>query len=241
VGDRDEVVFDFSMGRGGTAPIAALEDYRRGVLLADAYAGYDRFVQERPGVLRAGCWAHARRYFFEAKATDPGHALPMLALIRELYAVEAEIDSVTTLRADRIGLASILRPERSSGILDRIETLLRRDQDQVLPKSPIGKAIRYALGQWEELCRFVEDGAIPIDNNATERELRTVAVGRNNWTFCGSEAGGEWAATFYGLLGTCRLQGKNPFAWLSDVLDRVGDHPPDRMEELTPRLWTPAG
>lgn len=119
--------------------------------------------------------------------------------------------------------------------------LLRGEQDQVLPKSPIGKAIRYALGQWAELTRFVDDGAIPIDNNATERALRTVAVGRNNWTFCGSEAGGKWAATFYGLLGSCKLQGKNPFAWLSDVLDRVRDHPQDRMEELTPRLWTPAG
>lgn len=80
---------------------------------------------------------------------------------------------------------------------------------------------------------------IPIDNNAAERALRTVAVGRDNWTFCGSEAGGAWAATLYGLLGSCRLQGKNPFAWLHDVLERVGDHPTDRMHELTPRLWVP--
>lgn len=96
------------------------------------------------------------------------------------------------------------------------------------------------LGQWAELCLYTKDGAIPIDNNATERALRTVAVGRNNWTFCGSEAGGKWAAMLYGLLGSCRLQGKNPFAWLKDVLERVRDHPADRMEELTPRLWTPA-
>lgn len=241
VGDRDEVAFDFSMGRSGVAPLEALEDYVRGVLLADAYAGYDRLVRERPDLVRAGCWAHARRYFFEAKATDPGRALPMLALIRELYGVESEIRNRTTNPRDRIGLASILRPEKSRGILERIEALLRREQDQVLPKSPIGKAIRYALGQWPELTRFVDDGAIPIDNNATERALRTVAVGRNNWTFCGSEAGGKWAATFYGLLGSCRLQEKNPFAWLSDVLTRVRDHPADRMDELTPRLWTPAG
>ncbi len=239
LGDRDEVAFDFSMGRGGTAPIEALEGFEQGVLLADAYAGYDRLVRERPGVLRAGCWAHARRYFFEAKGTDPVRALPILALIRELYAVEAEIRDATTSPSDRLGLASVLRQDRSRGILARIEPLLRRDQDQVLPKSPIGKAIRYALGQWNELGRFVDDGAIPIDNNATERALRTVAVGRNNWTFCGSEAGGKWAATLYGLLGSCKLQGKNPFAWLSDVLDRVRDHPAERMAELTPRLWTP--
>ena len=88
--------------------------------------------------------------------------------------------------------------------------------------------------------RYCTDGAIPIDNNAIEREMRVVAVGRRNWTFCGSEAGGEWAARLYGLLGTCRLQGVNPFEWLHDVLDRVRDHPKERIAELTPRRWAAA-
>lgn len=106
--------------------------------------------------------------------------------------------------------ASILRPEKSRGGLDRIEALLRQEQDQVPPKGPTGKAIRYAPGQWAGLTRFVEDGAIPIDNNATKRALRPVAIGRSNWRLCGSEAGGKWAATQYGLFGSCRLQDKNP-------------------------------
>jgi len=240
LGDQDEVAFDFSMGRSGSAPIAALKDFRQGVLLADAYGGYDRFVREHPGVSRAGCWAHARRYFFEAKSHDPSRALAILALVRMLYAVEKEAAAAASSREELVALRYGLRQARSKPTLERIEARLRADHDQVLPKSPAGKAVGYALGQWEELMRFVDDGAIPIDNNATERALRTVAVGRNNWTFCGSEAGGAWAATLYGLLGSCRLQGKNPFAWLSDVLERVREHPADRMAELTPRLWTPA-
>ncbi|MCB9900957.1 MAG: IS66 family transposase [Planctomycetes bacterium] len=240
LGDRDEVAFDFSMGRKGEAPLAALATFTHGVLLADGYAGYNEVVSQRPDVSRAGCWAHARRYFFEAKKTASSRALPILALIRQLYAVESEIQEATTTPRQRAGLASVLRASKSRAILDEIKALLDRDVARVLPKSPIGKAIGYALGQWTELTRFAENGEIPIDNNATERALRAVAVGRNNWTFCGSEAGGAWAARLYGLLGTCRLQGKNPFAWLSDVLGRVRDHPPERMDELTPRLWTPA-
>lgn len=239
LGDRDEVAFDFSMGRGGDAPIGALAGFDSGVLLADGYAGYDRLVRERPGIFRAGCWAHARRYFFEAKETDPERALPILALIRELYAVEKEATEASHSPQERGALAYVLRQSRSKQVVERILARLLRDRDQVLPKSPIGKAVGYALGQRVELSRFLSDGTIPIDNNAAERALRTVAVGRNNWTFCGSEAGGTWAATLYGLLGSCRLQGKNPFVWLNDVLGRVRDHPADRMAELTPRLWEP--
>ena len=240
LGDQDEVAFDFSMGRGSDVPIAALDGLNRGVLMADKYAGYNRLVRERAELRRAGCWAHARRYFFEAKSIDPARALPTLALIRELYAVEKEATTATSSKEERAALAYVLRQRRSRDVLGRVEAHLQQGLDQVLPKSPIGKAISYTLGQWTELCRFVDDGAIPIDNNATERALRTVAVGRNNWTFCGGEAGGAWAARLYGLLGTCRLQGKNPQAWLADVLDRVRDHPEDRIAELTPRLWTPA-
>jgi transposase len=237
LGDHDEVAFDFSMGRGSGAPVRALDGYVRGVLMADAYAGYNRLVRERPQLLRAACWAHARRYFFEAKDQDPERVLPVLALIRELYAVEKDVKSATTSPAERAALGYVLRQEKSRDLVALIEERLQRDRDRVLPKSPTGKAIRYALGQWTELTRFLKDGVIPIDNNAVERELRTVAVGRNNWTFCGGEAGGHWAARLYGLLGTCKLQGVEPFAWLSDVLDRVRDHPADRMDELTPRIW----
>lgn len=240
VGDRDEVAFDFSMGRGSDAPIRALEGFDRGVLLADAYVGYDRLLRERPRVKRAGCWAHARRYFFEARGHDPDRALPILALIRELYAVEKDVRKAAKTRQEQAALALVLRESRSRDIVEQIEKKLEEYQDQVLPKSPMGEAVGYALGQWTELGRFLDDGAIPIDNNETERQLRTVAVGRNNWTFCGSEAGGAWAATLYGLLGSCKMQGIGPFTWLQDVLERVRAHPADRMDELTPRGWAAA-
>lgn len=240
LGDQDEVAFEFSMGRGSEVPLTVLEGYAGGTLLADAYAGYDRVVRERPTLERAGCWAHARRYFFEARDLDPERALPVLALIRELYAVEAEINAAADGKEARVALASLVRAERSRPILARLEERLRTWHDQVLPKSPIGKAVGYALGQWAELTRFVRNGRIPIDNNAAERQLRTVAVGRNNWTFCGSEAGGTWAATFYGLLGTCKLQGIDPLAWLRHVLECLGQSPEAAPEELTPRAWAQA-
>ena len=105
------------------------------------------------------------------------------------------------------------------------------------PQEPHGEALGYFENQWTCLSRFLDDGAIPIDNNSVERAIRPVAIGRGNWTFIGSEDAGPWAARLYGLLGTCRLQGINPYEWLKDVLDRVREHPPDRMYELTPRGW----
>lgn len=240
VGDRNEVAFDFSMGRGSDVPIKALSGFDRGVLMADAYAGYNRFVRENSRVTRAACWAHARRYFFDAKEHDPSHALPILALIGQLYDVERVVTDATSSPGQRAAFAYVKRQELSKAIVGRIHDRLQQAQGQALPKSPMGKAVRYALAQWSELTRFLEDGEIPIDNNAAERQLRTVAVGRNNWTFCGSEAGGAWAARFYGLLNTCKLQGIDPFAWLRDVLERVGNHPAERMHELTPRHWAAA-
>jgi transposase len=240
LGERDEIAFDFSMGRESEAPIRALEGFEEGVLLADAYAGYNRMLRERPRLRRAGCWAHARRYFFEAREHDPERALWMLAMIRRLYDVEKQARDAASSREDRAVLRRMLRESRSRPIVQQIQERLTEYAEQVLPKSPLGQAVSYALGQWQALTVFLEDGAIPLDNNATERQLRTVAVGRHNWTFCGSEAGGAWAATLYGLFGTCKLQGIGPFTWLTDVLERVREHPADRMHELTPREWAAA-
>jgi len=240
VGDQREVAFGFSMGRGSEVPFKALASFTHGTLVADAYAGYNLFVRSNPHVHRSACWAHARRYFFEAKEYDPQRALPVLALISQLYDVERDVTAATTSPKQRAAFAYVKRQELSVGVVDRIFDRLSRDRDQVLPKSPIGKAVRYAIAQTDELRRFLQDGAIPIDNNAAERQLRAVAVGRNNWTFCGSENGGAWAARFYGLMNTCKLQGIDPLAWLTDVLERVGGHPKDRMHELTPRHWAAA-
>jgi transposase len=238
LGDRGEVVFDFSMGRRAETPTRALEEFRGRALLCDAYSGYDRLEREKPGLVRAGCMAHARRGIFEAKDSDPDRALLLLAEFRLLYDVEEAIAEVPcATREARTAIALGLRQERSVPILERMKARVDRYQGEVLPKSPFGKAVGYLRSQWDHLTRFATDGAIPIDNNSVEREVRTVAVGRGNWTFIGHEDAGPWAARLYGLLGTCRLQGVNPFEWLRDVLDRVRDHPPDRIAELTPRLW----
>ena len=244
LGDQDELVYDFSTSREEEAPVRALSAYDTGIVVCDGYAGYNKFVRGKPGVVRAACWAHTRRKFFEAKGNDKKRALEMLALIKKLYVVEQEAAERSKESAgcerDRLAIVLDARGKLSVPVLGEIEKALASMQDQVLPKSPIGNAVGYALNHWDNLVRFTKDAAIPLDTNAIEREMRVIAVGRRNWTFCGSEAGGEWAARLYGLLGTCRLQGVNPFTWLQDVLDRVRDHPAERMAELTPRKWAEA-
>lgn len=243
LGDRGEVVFDFSTTRAAEAPLAALSKFTCGKLLCDGYAGYNDFIRSKPDVDRSGCWAHVRRKFFEAKGSDKARALRMLALIKLLYMAEreaAELANSCRSNEERNRVVLAVRKMKSVPVLEMIEATLDSMRTQVLPKSPIGKAITYAVLQWDDLCRYTTDGAVPIDNNALEREIRAVAVGRRNWTFCGSEGGGEWAARLYGMFGTCRLQGVNPYAWLEDVLTRVRDHPADRMAELAPRQWAAA-
>ena len=237
-GDQDEVAFDFSMGRGSDTPMRALAEYVEGVLVCDAYAGYDQFERAHAGVVRTGCLAHARRKVYEAKDQDPERALILLALFRLLYDVEEKIRTAPcVIEAQRPALALAMRREESVKVMDQIKEHVERYKAEVLPKSPMGKAVGYFSNQSTYLSRFLEDGAIPIDNNRVERQIRPIAIGRANWTFIGSEDAGPWAARLYGLMGTCRMQGINPYTWLRDVLERVRDHPPDRMAELTPRLW----
>lgn len=238
VGDEGEVVFDFSMGRRSETPVRALAQYQDGVLVCDAYAGYDELDRTKPGVIRAGCNAHARRKVFEAKDVDPDRSMILLALYRQIYDVEEEIRAAPCSRSeDRHAFALSRRQEKSRPLMDRLLEHVETYRAQVLPKSPMGRALGYLHNQWTPLTRFLEDGAIPIDNNGVEREVRPIAVGRGNWTFIGHEDAGPWAARLYGLMGTCRLQGVNPYEWLKDVLERVRDHPPGRMHELTPRGW----
>ena len=240
VGDRAEVAFDFSVGRASEAPLRALEGFRGRYLQSDGYSGYSPVKRANPQMVRVACLSHVRRGFYDARGLDPPRALTVLALVRQLYDVEDDARSASQTRDELVALRFVLRQERSFEILKTLHEHLNTWEREVLPKSPMGKAVGYARNQWPALERVLEDGAIELDNNAAERALRTVAVGRSNWTFCGSERGGAWAATFYGLLGTCRMQGIDPLAWLTDVLARVDAHPADRMHELTPRGWREA-
>jgi transposase len=224
-----QAVFDATPTRERDGPETFLRDFR-GKLQADAYSGYDALFRGG-GMEEIGCWAHARRRFVEALSGDT-RAATMVALIQQLYQVERDAtDAASRLR---------LRQERSKPILEQIAAERQRLEGEVLPKSPLGDAVRYLTNQWQALCRFAEDGSLQIDNNNAERQLRAVAVGRKNWLFSGSMTGAHRAAVIYSLIQSCRLVDVDPFAYLRDVLLRVATHPAERIAELTPRAWAQA-
>ena len=231
IGESNNVVFDYTPTRCRDGPIAFLDDYD-GFVQADAYQGYDKLFAKGK-CTEVGCWAHARRKFFDAKDSDPGRAYQMLGLIRELYDVEhrakeQELDSPGIVR---------LRQQRSKPVLEKIHSRLEEWSGQVLPKSPMGKAVTYALGQWIALNRYVDNGFLSIDNNLAERVLRMVVIGRKNWLFAGSDNGGKRAAVIYSLVASCKLCGIDPFAYLRDVIDRVSIHPAKEISQLVPANW----
>ena len=232
VGDRDEVVFDFTAGRGREGPRGFLGDYR-GNLQVDAYAGYD-VVFQTGRVVEVGCWAHARRRFFNALDGEVQHAKHAMAVIQRLYQIERE--------AKQLGLdfsaRRELRQREAKPLLDAMKPWLVALRPDILPKSVLGDAIGYVLRQWDPLMRYLEDGRLQIDNNGVERQMRTVAVGRKNWMFAGSAEGAKRAATIYSLVCTCGLLGVEPWAYLKDVLQRIAEG--EDPAQLTPRLWKAA-
>lgn len=223
-----QVVFDATATHERDGPAAWLADFR-GKLQADAYAGYDGLYQSGH-VVEIGCMAHARRRFVEAFATDGAAALTV-ALIQQLYQVERAATDLTpdTRRA--------LRQEHSVPLLAQIKTERDRLAGTVLPKAPLGDAVRYLTNQWGALQRFVDDGRLAIDNNRAENQLRVVAVGRKNWLFAGSMEGARRAALLYSLVQSCKLIDVPPFAYLKDVLLRLATHPHRHIVELTPKGW----
>ena len=232
VGDRDEVVFDFTIGRGRDGPRNFLGDFR-GRLQVDAYAGYDAVLKQNR-IVDVGCWAHARRRFFKALEGDQANAAAAIAMIRRLYEVEHE---ATEHGLDAEGRRE-LRQRVSKVVLDELKPWLNALRPHVLPKSPMGDAIGYALRQWDPLTRFLEDGRLAIDNNRAERQMRTIAVGRKNWMFAGSAEGGRRAAIIYSIVCTCSLMGIEPWAYLKDALQQIAEGAAPAT--LTPRLWSAA-
>jgi transposase len=231
IGEGNNVVFDYTPTRCREGPIAFLEDYD-GFVQADAYQGYDKLFAKGK-CTEVGCWAHGRRKFFEAKDSDPARAYEMLALIRELYDVEHQAKEQAL---DAVGIVEI-RWQSSKPVLEKIHSRLEEWSGQALPKSPIGKAVTYALGQWIALNRYVDHGFLSIDNNLAERVLRMVVIGRKNWLFAGSDKGGKRAAIIYSLVASCKLCGIDPFAYLRDVIDRVSIHPAKEISQLIPSNW----
>jgi len=227
------ILYDYTATRARAGPQEFLKGYR-GYLQADAYGGYDAFFKDPArGLIEVGCWAHTRRYFHKALESDQAHMGPALLLIAQLYRVEKE---ARTLPAeDRLRLRQL----QSRPLLEKLRNYLLEIQAEVLPKSPEGRAVRYALKNWTALTRYCEDGDLQIDNNATERAIRGVAVGRNNWIFFGSDEGGRTAAVLRSFVASCQRVGVDPFVWLRDILSRIADHPVTRLAELLPHNWTP--
>jgi hypothetical protein len=236
------LVYDYTPNRAQGGPQRFLRDYL-GYFQADAYAGYDA-LYATGRLVEVGCWAHARRKFYEARATDPERATYALGMIRQLYAVERQADEEIARR--QLGreegwwLRLRLRQEQAVPLLTMLCQWLDRERDQALPKSPIGEAIGYARNHWAALARYTTQGYLAIDNNAAERALRAIAVGRKNYLFFGSDAGGETAAVLYSLVQTCKRLGVEPWRYLRDVLERLPTGPADRLEELLPDRWAAA-
>jgi transposase len=251
VGDDQHpfIVFDYTPNRSRDGPAKFLKTFK-GYLQADAYTGYDR-IYAGQSVIEVACWAHARRKFFEAKDTD-ARAAEMLALIGELYRVESLarplIDDARRQLAEQrdaalakaYALRRELRQAQSLPILTRVKTWLDARVLDVLPKSPLGQAVTYALNQWTALMRFIENGTLEPDNNMAENALRPICLGRKNYLFMGNDNGGRRAAILYSIVRTCERHGINAWEYLRDVLIRISTHPASRIDELLPHRWKPA-
>ncbi len=224
------VWFQYSADRKGEHPARHLKKFS-GILQADAFAGYNA-LYEGGRILEAGCWSHARRKVWDVH--EKQHRLPgtlahqALVRIGEVFKVEAEVNGRSALRRRR------MRQVRTVPVLRELKSWMNETLAQVSAKSPMALAIGYSLSNWTALTNFVEDGRIDAHNNTAERALRGVAIGRKNYLHVGSDAGGQTAAVIYTLLGTAKLNGVNPQRYLRYVLERIADHPSNRIDELLP-------
>jgi transposase len=202
---------------------------------ADAFAGfnslYDAKRQPAP-IVEAACWSHGRRKFFDlAKLTKAPIAIEAVRRIDELFEIERAINGKTP--EHRVAV----RQEKSKLLVTDLELWLRQQRALISSKSEIAKAINYSLNRWEAFTRFLDDGRICLSNNAAERAIRCVAVGRKNWTFAGSDSGGHRAAAVYSLIESCKLNDVDPQAWLADMLVRLPDYPAKKIADLLPWNW----
>ena len=221
------VWFAYSPARKGEHPKQHLSQFR-GFLQADGYAGFHR-LYEGGRVIEAACWAHVRRKFYDIHVTtNSAIANEAIERIGALYGIEGEI------RGKPAELRCEVRQARARPLTDELHQWLTKTLARLSRKSDTAMAIRYALSRWRALTRYLDDGQIEIDNSAAERALRAVALGRKNFLFCGSDAGGQRAAAIYSLLGTAKLNGLDPESYLRHILETIPDFPINRIRELLP-------
>jgi transposase/uncharacterized coiled-coil protein SlyX len=235
-------VYDFTLGRRQERPLECLSAFK-GYLHADAYNGYDKaFGQDR---IEVGCWAHTRRYFYDARTSDPVRACCVLSLIGRLYALEAAAKYAAQVRKlsdiDFWEVRYQLRQRQAVPLLSSLREYAEQQRPVVLPRSPSGEAFTYLDNQWPALQRYVEHGFLDIDNNVGEQALRAVGVGRKNWLFLGSQEGGRTAATLYSMVATCKRHGLDPWFYLREVLTILPTLTettrPTELPKLLPDEW----
>jgi hypothetical protein len=232
--DPPAAVFFYSRDRGGEHPSRHLASYT-GILQADAYAGFGDLYDagRNPGpITEAACWAHARRKFFVlADVARAPLAIEAVRRIDAIFAIERDINGRPTearLARRRIDIAPLIAD---------LECWMRVERARLSRHADAAKAMDYMLKRWTAFTRFLDDGRICLSNNAAERALRGVALGRKCWLFAGSDRGGERTAAMYTLIATAKLNDVDPQAWLADVLRRINDHPASRLDELLPWNW----
>ncbi len=245
--DPPAALFHASRDRSSDHPERHLKQFT-GILQADAYAGYNRlYLPDRKpaAVTEALCWSHARRKFFvladiAANARRGKSALPISPIALEAV---KRIDLLFDIERDINGLADMrrlaIRAERSASLVAELEAWMRGERSRLSRHAPVAQAIDYMLKRWSGFTRFLDDGRICLTNNAAERALRGLALGRKSWLFAGSERGADRAAVMYTLIGTAKLNDVDPQAWLADVLARIADTPQSRLAELLPWNWRP--
>jgi hypothetical protein len=241
-------MFYYSPDRRGEHPQKHLRSWT-GILQADAFSGYNELYKpdRSPGpIIEAACWSHGRRKFFEladveaaarrkARGQKPKPVYPLaleaVVMMDALFAIERELNG----KPPDERLAA--RSERSAPLVAELHAWMLRQREGLSRHHDLTKAIAYMLNQWEAFTRFLTDGRICLSNNAAERALRGIALGRKSWLFCGSDRGGQRAAAMYSLIVTAKLNDVDPHAWLADVLRRIPGHPAQRVHELLPWAW----
>ena len=236
-GELDEICFPYCESRRAehVDQLLGLTASPGSVLITDGYAAYSRYAQKTEGLTHAQCWAHTRREFFESQDADPQRAAVALEMIGNIYAVEAEIRE----RGLKGAKKQDVRLTKAKPLVEAFFTWVADTAADtgLLPSNPLSKALAYAHKRRAGLEVFLSDADVPMDTNHLERGLRVIPMGRKAWLFCWTELGAKQVGIVQSLLTTCRLHDINPYDYLVDVLQRVGQHPSSRVAELTPRLW----
>lgn len=226
------VFFDYQEGRGREGPLEILKNFK-GYLQTDGYGVYDIFDKQNEITL-IHCMAHARRMFNEALQNDESRAAYAMQEIQKLYAIERNCKE-QNLSVDKI---KTVRQQQSLPILTALDEWMKDQYMQVTPKSTIAKALAYSIERWERLSKYTENGMLNIDNNPVENSIRPVALGRKNYLFAGSHEAARRSGMLYSLLGTCKMHSIEPYTWLKGVLQRIAEHPINKVHELLPHRWS---